>query len=540
MRKCFGLILLLVTTGAAFGREPVPQRPAVVEHPQDGGTLVRRLEEGVRTLNPLCAQTLSERYVAQYLFTPLVYLDAHMRLVPGVARLSSVSHDHLVYRFVLDQGATFSDGSRVRPRDVVFTLQKIYDPKSLAHNAGEFAYLDFARTLVIDDMTVDIAFTKALATQMTWFADVLVLPEHVYARGDFKADYVDRAVGSGPYTLLQRESDRIIVQRRKDYWREKPHIDRVIFRVLPDYTTAWLALQKGDVDESYIPSYDFAHAVKDSVLQRTLTLYSFSTPAYICIAWNLHRPILGDIRVRRALAMSVSMQNALGLYGAARAFMGPFSPDHAGYNPAVRPPPYAPIAARKLLAKAGWIPDHDGVLRKDGKPFHLVLLMPGKGVRPFAQFVQAELLKIGVQLDIDSMDSPSAQQRIDDGDYDAACYRQSLDPDADLYPLFHSSQFPKAVGNGPTVGKNVVFYTNKKVDQLLEKARTEPNAEIRSALCKRIHQLIADDQPYSFYIQLMDGWGMRKRVRGVAISPRRGLFLSYPGEFAWWLAGDTQ
>jgi peptide/nickel transport system substrate-binding protein len=500
------------------------------------------LESDVHSLNPLHAENPSERYITRYLFTPLVYLDAKMHPVPGIAQSWSVSDDHLVYRFVLDNRATFSDGSPVRARDVVFTLKKIHDPKSLAHNAREFAYLDLARTREIGDTTVEVAFQKALAAQMTWFADVHVLPEHFYNRGDFRTDYSARALGSGPYTLLRRDGDVIVVQRRKDYWREKPHIDRVIFHVLTDFTTAWLALKRGDVDESYIPSHDWPQAHNDPVLKRDLNFSLFSSPDYICVAWNLRNPILRDIRVRHALAMSVSMEDALRLYdGTARGFMGPFSPDHEGYNPAVHAPPYNPAEAQKLLAEAGWIDhDKDGILLKDGKPFRIVLLIPGTGVQPFAQLMQAQLHKIGVKLDVDPMDLAAAQQRIERGDYDAACFTRSLDPDADFYPLFHSSQFPTAVGNGPTTGRNVVFYANKDVDQLLEQARTEMNPERRRTLCQRIHQIIADDQPYSFYIQLKSKWGMRKRLHGVEISPLRGLFLWYPGEFGWWIAGEKQ
>jgi peptide/nickel transport system substrate-binding protein len=498
------------------------------------------LESNVRTLNPLFAENPSERYVARYLFTPLVYLDANDRPVPGIARSWSVSPDRLVYRFDLDPGATFSDGSHVRAQDVVFTLGKIHEPKSLTHNAREFASLDHAR--VIDETTVEVVFQKALAAQMNWFADVLVLPEHVYGRGDFQGGYNARAVGSGPYALLRREPDTIVVQRRNDYWREKPHIDRVIFHVLLDFTTAWRALKGGDVDESYIPSADWPQAHIDPALKRTLTFHLFSSPDYLCVAWNLHNPILRDKRVRRALAMSVSMDDALRLYnGTASAFMGPFSPDHAGSNPAVHAPLYDPVEAAKLLADAGWRREPDGgVLHKDGKPFHVVLLTPGAGARLLVQKMKEDMKQIGVDLDIDTMDLAAAQQRVDKGDYDAALFSRTLDPDPDFYPLFHSSQFPTAVGTGPTIGRNVVFYANKDVDRLLEQAQTEMDPDKRRALCRQMHQIIADDQPYSFYILLKAKWGINNRVRGVEISPLRGLFLWYPGELAWSLASDKR
>jgi peptide/nickel transport system substrate-binding protein len=491
---------------------------------------VRRLESNVNSLNPIRTENVSERYVAQYLFTPLVYLDAQMRPVPGIARRWSISDDRLTYQFMLDARATFSDGSRVRASDVVFTLEKIHDKSTRAHNWSEFEHLDFARA--INDTTVEVRFKKALATQMTRFADVPVLPEHVYAHRNFREDYNEAPLGSGPYTLLRREHDLIVLQRRENYWREKPPIRRVTFKVITNFTTASLALQRGDIDESYIPSFDWKEKHNDPALNRTLNFHQFYATDYTCVVWNLHRPFLQDVRVRRALAMSVSMETfVMSYYGAARTITGPFTPNYDGYNTAVHAPPYAPREAAKLLAAAGWIDrDNDGILDKDGKPFRIVMRMMGASSE-FAQFLQAELLKIGVKVDPDPMDLAAAQQRVDRGDFDAVCIRWTLDPNLDLYPLFHSSQIRPN-------GWNIGFYANEEVDRLLEQARTDSKSRRKS--CQRIHQMIADDQPYSFYYQAASNWGTNKRVHGVETSPLLGLFLWYPGELGWWIAREKQ
>jgi peptide/nickel transport system substrate-binding protein len=503
---------------------------------QDGGTLVRRLESDVQTFNPICRQNMSERYIAQYLFTPLVYLDAAKRPVPGLATSWSVSPDGQIYRFKLDPRATFSDRTRVRARDVVFTLEKIVDPASVAHDASDFRFLDRARTRVLDDTTVEIAFQVALATQMPRFAELFVVPEHVYGRGNFRADHADQPVGSGPYFFVRREHDRITLHRRDDYWREKPPIQRVIFHVLLDYTTAWNALKRGDIDESYIPSAAWDHERGDPVLVRRLTFWQFYTPEFTCVAWNLRHPILRDPRVRRALAMSVPIQTIVQhLYsGTARVITGPLTPDQDGYNHTVRPIPYGPEDAARLLAQAGWVHrNRDGILEKDGVPLRIVLLTPSASARPLAQAMQAELKKVGVQLEIDTMDFAVAAQRINQGNYDAACFSWTLDPDADLYSLFHSSQLPPN-------GRNVVFYANHEVDRLLEQARVEPNAARRRALCQRIHAILAEEQPYSFYHQVTAKWGTSKRVHGIGQSPLLGLFLWYPGHFGWWIPRAQQ
>ncbi|HEX8155702.1 MAG TPA: ABC transporter substrate-binding protein, partial [Thermoanaerobaculia bacterium] len=100
--------------------------------PRDGGTLHRRLEADISSLNPILASTIYDRKVAHYLFTPLVYLDENLRPAPGLAESWEISPDGKLYTFKLNDKATFSDGTPVRASDVVFTLRKIVDPASEA------------------------------------------------------------------------------------------------------------------------------------------------------------------------------------------------------------------------------------------------------------------------------------------------------------------------------------------------------------------------------------------------------------------------
>ncbi|MGH3630810.1 MAG: ABC transporter substrate-binding protein, partial [Sciscionella sp.] len=122
--------------------------------PVDGGTVVRRLEGDISTLNPLLTASRSEHYVAFYLFTPLLQFDAN--LLPttsgSLTDKYEVSQDGRDYTFHLNPKATFSDGTPVRASDVLFTLRKIVDPKSEAAGvAGGFQKLDLSRSHAPDD-----------------------------------------------------------------------------------------------------------------------------------------------------------------------------------------------------------------------------------------------------------------------------------------------------------------------------------------------------------------------------------------------------
>jgi peptide/nickel transport system substrate-binding protein len=501
-----------------------------------GDTLVRRLEESVTTLNPICRQTLSDRYVAQYLFTPLIHLAADLTPVPGLATSWTVSSDGRVYTFTLNPRATFSDGTKVTAQDVLFTLQRIVDPASIARDEDAFRDLDPKKTRVLGPTKIEVAFTKPRATRLLRFADVLVLPAHVYSRGNFRNDHNEAAVGSGPYVLEQREASRITVVRRKSYWREMPPIPRVTFQTLTDYHVAWRAVKTGEVDEAYVPSTAWTHERVAAARQHKLAFLQFYTARFSFVAWNTRRPILRDVRVRRALAMSFNAAAAVHhIYeGTARVLTAPLPPETADYNRAVAPITFAPSKARRLLADAGWRPNPaTGLLERNGVPLRLEMLSSTTPPPRMAEAIQNTLAKIGVRVDITTMDRAAAVARFQSGEFDATFMDMDFNGDPDLYPLFHSSQTLPS-------GANLAAYNNAAVDDLLEQARKETNDERRHALHRRAHAIVAAEQPYSWYVQVTSKWAISPRVEGVAKSPTKGLFLWYPGEFGWKINNRTK
>ncbi|HET7436759.1 MAG TPA: ABC transporter substrate-binding protein [Thermoanaerobaculia bacterium] len=537
--------LVLVLFALACSREhPVTATSSAApiddDTPQDGGTLIRRLDIDVPTVNPVLATSRFDRYVANYVFTPLVYFDINLEPMPGLAESWKLSDDGRIYTFKLNKKATFSDGTPVRASDVVFTLRKIVDPQSEAVQiAGGFEQLDLTKTRAVDDATVEVAFREPLASQLIRFNDVLVLPEHVYATGDFKNDFNDKAVGSGPYKLVRKEAGKeIVLQRRPDYWAKKPYLDTVIFKVVIDTNTAWNALKRWDIDETILQSDIWMREHTNRALASKVDFRRFYTLNYNYIAWNERDPLFADARVRRALTTCMPIDSIINdlYHGTARAMSGPFTPDEWAYNPEVPVIRYDPQAAKRMLASAGWLDsNNDGVLDKDGKPFRFdLLIMSGTSTTmQLAQTMQAELKNIGVAMEIVVLEGSVAIQRILGGQYSAAYLSWDLDPDPDPFGIFHSSQFPPR-------GQNFVFYRNPVTDALLERGRTELDPTKRKDLYHQAHAQIAQDQPYTWLFQVSSKWGVSKRVHGVNISRGYGLFLWYPGEFDWWIPRDQR
>ncbi|MDP9192852.1 MAG: ABC transporter substrate-binding protein [Acidobacteriota bacterium] len=538
MRCRFLIFWLLAALAFGCSREETrvaARRDVMTETPQDGGTLVRRLSTGILTLNPVRASTGSDRYVHKYLYTPIVYLDRDLQPVPGLATSWTISPDGLVYRFQLNERATFSDGSAVRASDVLFTLRKIADPATEAPQVATFfEELDLSRSRAMGDHVVEVAFRQPLASQLIHFADVSVIPEHIYTKGNFNRDFNDLAIGSGPYRLVKHDPGKeIVIERRADYWREQPHIQTVVFKIIADHGTAWNALKLGQIDETIISSDNWLRERTNPALTRSIDFQRFYALNYNFIAWNNRRPLLADKSVRRALAMCVPAESVIrDLYhGTARAISGPFTPDEYAFNPTVPAIRFDPAEGKRMLETAGWRDrDGDGVLDHNGKKLSLEMLMPpgSAAITQFAQTLQAEMKKVGVQMEIRAADGAAFMQQVRGGNFDAAYLGWELDADPDLHSLFHSSQFPPH-------GQNIVFYSNPEADRLIDAARRELDSSKRKDLHWRLHEILAEDQPYTWTVQVSMKWGVRKRLREVSTSPAYGLFNWYPGELGWWI-----
>ena len=103
-----------------------------------------------------------------------------------------------------------------------------------------------------------------------------------------------------------------------------------------------------------------------------------------------------------------------------------------------------------------------------------------------------------------------------------------LDPDPDPFALFHSSQFAPQ-------GQNFVFYSNPEADKLIDAERTELDLKKRIPTFRRLHEVLANDQPYTWTLQVSSKWAVNKRVHNVLESKGWGLMLWYPGELGWWI-----
>jgi len=505
--------------------------------PVDGGVLHRRLFGEPTTLNAVLQSSAPEAQVLQYVQRNLFDFDARLALVPGLAEGLAVSADGLTYTITLRPDAVWEDGRPVTSADAVFTIRKIVDPK-IPSNVYKPVFEEFASVEALDARRFEVRFQKPYAFRSMAFV-LPLLPEHKFAGQNFLKAKQNRApLSNGPYRLVAwKAQESVELERNASYAGPRGHFDRIVFRIVPDNTTAYRLLVDGQLDEDQIDAGTKDRASRDPAFAACCRLVEFYNLDYNYIALNDRSPLFADARTRRAMTMLLDRASIVrSLYkGSARIISGPWAPDSPAYDARVPPLPFDPVGAARLLDEAGWKDtDGDGVRDRGGRPFAFDLLVSaGSEIgRQIDEMLAAELARVGVTARIRTLEWAAFVEKVDSGDFDAASLAWSaVDPNPDPYFYWHSTQCsPQGLNNG--------CYANPEADRLMETARLEADPARRKQDLARLHQLLRDDAPAIFVVNAAQKVAFRKRIRGLTTSPL-GLYGIWPGPLAWWAAPET-
>jgi len=477
-------------------------------------------------LDPLFAHADAgnvEQQLAHLVFEPFYDLDAHgmavpelLREIPSVAN-GELSSDGRTMIYHLRQTVRWSDGVPVTSRDVLFTLRAILDPRNPVGSHEGYELIDRAEALGPYAVRFHLsrAWAPALSTFFTYgTSPQYVLPEHVLAKqGSLGVAPFNAAptVGDGPYTFVAwQRGDRLTYAANPRYWRGAPAVKRIDVRVVPNPETNLTFLQSGELDFNLIAPSQLATLAKSSPSLG----YAYAPTALIAgIALNLAHPPLDDVRIRRALAMSIdrngiSAKITLGKYPVAQSDRPRFS---FAYDASIAQPRYDVAAADRAFDAAGWPRGPGGLRRKNGKTLELTYVQfpeTTTGVRA-AALVQRELFERGIGITIKSISN-------------AQLFLPARDGGALASGKFDLAYVPWAMGADPddrfllgcTGGlKNYMRYCDRVVDALEAGAAAEPDRRKRKAAYAAIDRRIARDVPiiYLFNPDYIYAHGARLR-----------------------------
>jgi len=456
------------------------------------------------------SQLLGEDYFAFFNGTDHLEADPKIeneRLTEYASELLPVIEHNPVLMFHLRPNVMFHDGHRFDANDVKFTYDSIMNPKNLSPRISDYEPVKAVE--VVDPLTVKIVYKRLYSPAIgTW--GMGILPEHLLNDRVLKKEaqrlgkdqnafsmrqstFNRNPIGCGPFVFRKWKSDQYItLDRFDDYWEGPSNYKKYVFRVIPDLLTQEMEFYAGTIDSYGVQPHQVKRLDKDSRFQ------SFSGTAfgYTYIGYNIRRKPFDDPRVRRALGMAIDTQKIIKyvLYGQGERITGPFVKQTDYYNHDIEPIPYDPKKALALLKSAGWERGKDGWLEKNGETFRFTLISnSGNDLRKaILAIAQNAWKQIGIDVRTDLIEwSVFLQERVNKLDFDALILGWQMGIDPDLYQIWHSSQ-------SHPYQLNFIGFKNKEADDLIIKIRQEYDLGRQIAYCRKLHEIIDNEQPYTF------------------------------------------
>lgn len=471
------------------------------------------LAADVTSIDPHFHNIGPNNLVGWHVFDALTRVDENARLVPGLAE-SWRTVDATTWEFRLRKGVRFHDGSELTAEDVLFSIDR---PATIANSPGP--YTTFTRTIVareaVDRHTVRLK-TAAPYAMLPYDLNSIFIVSKRAATGATQADFDSgkATIGTGPFRFVAfKRGERIELARNESFAEGPPAWDRVTLRILPNDAARVAALLAGELDAiEAVPTADAkrlagnpAYRVEQKVSWRTLFLtLDQARDAPPGVTDKSGKPLganpFKDVRVRAALARAIN-RNAIAervMEGYALPAGNLVAPPVFGHAAAVKPEPYDPEGARKLLAEAGY---------PDG--FAILLATPNNRYvndEQVAQAVAQMFARVGVATRVEALPAAAYFPRARNLEFGVALLGWgSFSGDLALRSLAMSHDAERGFGTW-----NWGRYANPSLDALVVKAlasvddaQREEAARAAMTLAMREHAVVP------LYHQIAT-WAMRK------------------------------
>ena len=471
--------------------------------PRRGGEVSFRLDsEPGLLLSMYSAHPAIVQIVDHDVLEALVNLNPHTgELTSELASYWEIDRKRTSIIFHLEEAARWHDGQPFTSDDVVYTFKQLLDPAGGALNRVRFE--DVANVEALTGHSVLFELDRPRPGFLADISRVMILPEHLLKNTTVASNAFARApVGTGPYMMSHWDTGQQITIVQNPDWRgEKPFLEKVSYRMVPEKRVALELFTSGTLD--ILPDVNEPppeNAVVVDYPQRQLNAWVF----------NVNTPYFSDATTRRAVsrlidrkAISCSIMNCL-----ADPVYSPWPETNTDTTPLL----FSPGAARKLLASAGWRDtNRDGVLDRDGVPFEFSLLLPDSdmtGNRAVA-VITHDLRKAGIKANTTVVSWAVYTDRLRRHQFDASILSVSIDRPFDAAELFHS--------DGARSGRNFGGFTDRQIDRLFRRLAEEKSFQKRGALQERIDQRLVLLQPMAFTVYPYQRALVQSHIHGIEI-----------------------
>jgi peptide/nickel transport system substrate-binding protein len=453
------------------------------------------------SLDPCADATSGSTSIFPLLYSFLFVPNAEGQLEPDLAIRWDYDPQAFTWTIQLRDDALFHDGRRVTARDVEYSLKRFL--RDLRPSV--FSLIDRITHTSDTSLCISVKEDDPRLPMKIW--DIPVVPDG----GMNTVDNDIHPTGSGPFKFKYREGERkVALTTFERYYGGPAALDGVLFTYEPDGQKSWARLLAGKTD-----IVTRLHSKDWQIIKKYHDRFYFEARAhdtYTILLYNTADPLFTDPGVRLALSYAVDRESIIDriFHGAATVATGPAGVDSPYHNPELKPVPYNPGIALKLLRQAGWICNSDDhFLYRDGKRFEFtILIFEGNQIdRLVAESLQLFLNDIGVKTHLQFLPQNELMRR----------YGHNNEFQAVLTEFWTPSRLPEimrqlwATANGQESGAGM--FNHPQLNRLLNEAAQPADPVMSKRLYQEADALIASLQPGMFLFQKTYFHVMSKRVR---------------------------
>lgn len=491
------------------------------------------------SLDPALAQGTHESWILENVFEGLMTFNEKGELVEGMAERYEVSEDGLTYTFYIRDGVTWTNGDPVTAHDFEYAWKRALNPETAsyyahilypikgaeAYNTGEGSEEDVG-VKALDDKTLEVTLETPTAyfLELTAFYTYFPVNKNVVESNPDWAKDPSTYVTNGPFKLVEwKHNDQIILEKNEDYYNaDKIKLDGIDLDIIEDQNTAWQKYEGGEyhilVD---VPTSVVAQLKAENNPELNI---GFQVGTYY---YNVNPNIkpFNNAKVRKALSMAMDREvitenitqgGQIPAYGV----VPPGLEDESGND--FREVQgnlfeYNPEEAKKLFEEGL---KEEGMTVEDFNNQNFVLLFnTSESHKKIAQAVQ-EMWRtnLGVEIGLENVEFQVKLDREKAGDYHisrAGWIGDFMDPMTFLDLWWSQSEF------------NDVKYNNPEYDELIEKAKSTNDQEVRMQAMKEAEKILMEDMPVIpvyFYTQ---PYTVKPNVTGIVKVPVRYPTITY-------------
>lgn len=471
--------------------------------PKAGGTLIVARTGDITGLDPHLATAFQTVQALDLVYGTLVRLDPDLNVIPGLAESWEFSEDGKTLTFTLREGVAYHDGDPFTSADVLASMARIQDEATAAVGATNFASIE--KIDAPDDNTVVMTLSAPDAAVLAAFADTnsAILSDEDLSAGTAATE----PNGTGPFKFETWNQGRSVeLTANTDFWDGAPLLEGVNIRVIPDEASVLNALRAGEAQMGILTDPTVVQQVSDSDIE----VLRAPTLAYHALMLNTGRGPLGDKKIRQAISCAIDRQGII--EGAALGEgedVGPITiPAYDQYDKSGRVCQERDLdMARQLLADAG---------QPDGFTLNTIVMTGGYSTAVAeAQTAQAQLGEIGIDLQLETIESAAYVDRWLAADFDAAIALNGgrVDPHT-MYSRYFTSD-----GNL----NNVATYSSPELDALIAEGVTTTDPIERERIYAEFAGRLENAAPWVWLFRGFDYRAVTDDVQGFVPMPTGSL-----------------